>query len=128
MMLQFHIILLRILCVITSKRNWVFTTTQKNSERMSSWMSNNNAFPKKNYLPVKEFSLLLGCHWISPVLDRLRRNKPRATSQFYTVYHLMKKYNNQVKFLHQNCQRLLGQRLLLKIFLSVPDNKCVSGF
>ena len=40
----------------------------------------------------------------------------------------MKKYNDQVKFLHQNCQSVLGQRLLLKNFLSDLGDNCISGF
>ena len=40
----------------------------------------------------------------------------------------MKKYNDQVKFLHQNCQSVLGKRLLLKNFLSDLGDNCISGF
>ena len=111
MKLQFHIILLPILCVIKSKRNWVFTTTQKNPERMSSWMSNNNAYPKKNYLPVKEFSLLLGCHWISPVLVRLRRINPRATSKLRRVYNLKEKIQQPSKISTSKLSKLARKKV-----------------
>ena len=40
----------------------------------------------------------------------------------------MKKYNDQVKILHQNCQSVLGQLLLLKNFLSDLGDNCISGF
>ena len=41
---------------------------------------------------------------------------------------LMKKYNDQVFFLHENCQSVLEQRLLLKNFLSDLGDICISGF
>ena len=130
MRLQFHFILL-ILCVITSKRNWVFTTTPINSERISSCMSNNIAYPKKKII----FTCLLRNFLYSLVVIRfllflsgdveLNPGAPPNYTQFTT---LMKKYNDQVKFLHQNCQSVLGQRLLLKNFLSDLDDNCISGF
>ena len=120
-MLQFHIILLFILCVITLKRNWVFTTTAINPEKTSSCMSSNNAYPKmkiiltcllRNFLyslVVIRFTLFL----IGDV--ELNSGAPLNYTQFTSI---VKKYSNQVKFLHQNCQSVLGQRLVLKNFLS----------
>ena len=131
MKLQFHFILLLILCVITSKRNWVFTTTPINPERISSSMSNNNAHPKKKII----FTCLLTNFLYSLVVIRfllflsgdveLNPGPPLSYTQFTS---LMKKYNDQVKFLHQNCQSVLGQRLLLKHFLSDLGDNCISGF
>ena len=130
MKLQFHFILLLILCVITSKRNWVFTTTPINPERMLSCMSNNNAYPKKII-----FTCLLRNFLYSLVVIRfllflsndveLNPGPPLNYTQFTT---LMKKYNDQVKFLHQNCQSVLGQRLLIKKFLSALGDNSITGF
>ena len=131
MKLQFHIILLLILCVITSKRSWVFATTPINPERMSSCMSNNNAYPKKKII----FTCLLRNFLYSLVVIRfllflsgdveLKPGPPLNYTQFTS---LMKKYNDQVLFLHQNCQSVLGQRLLLKNFLSDLGDNYISGF
>ena len=129
MMLQFHIILLRILCVLTSKRNWVFTNTQKNPERTSSWMSNNNAFPKNKItclLKIFLYSLVVTGFLL--FLTGYVELNPRPPLNYAQLTTLMKKYNNQVKFLHQNCLSLLGQRLLLKNFQSDLGNNCVLGF
>ena len=133
MKLQFHFILLLMLCVITPKRNLVFTTTPINpeNERMSSCMSINNAYPKKKII----FTCLLRNFLYSLVVIRfllllsgdveLNPGPPLNYTQFTT---LMKKYNDQVKSPHQSCQSVLGQRLLLKNFLSDLVDNCVSGF
>ena len=131
MKLQFHIILLPILCVITSKRNWVFTTTPINPERMSSCMSNNNAYPKKKFI----FTCLLRNFLNSLVVIRfllflsgdLKLN-PGPPLNYTQFTNLMKTNNNQVKFQHQSCQSVLGQRLLLKNFLSDLGDNGISGF
>ena len=131
MKLQFHIVLLLILCVITSKRNWVFSTTPISPERMSSCMSNNNAYPKKKII----FTCLLRNFLYSLVVIRFllflwgKIEFNPGPSLIYTQFTaLMKKYDDQVKFLHQNCQSVLGQRLLLKNFLSDLSDSCISGF
>ena len=97
---------------------------------MSSYMSNNNAYPKKII-----FSCLLRNFLYSLVVIRfpfllsgdveLNPGPPLNYTQFTT---LMKKYNDQVKFPHQNCQSLLGQMLLLKKFLSDLGDNCISSF
>ena len=131
MKLQFHIILLPILCVITSKRNWVFTSTPINPERMISCMSNNNAYPKKKII----FTCLLRNFLNSLVVIRfllffsgdleLNPGPPLNYTQFST---LMKTNNDQVKFQHRNCQSVLGQSLLLKNFLSDLGDNGISSF
>ena len=98
---------------------------------MSSCMSNNNAYPKTKII----FTCLLRNILYSLVVIRfllflsgdveLNPGPPLNYTQFTT---LMKKYNDQVKFLHQNCQSVLGQRLLLKNFLSDLGDNCISGF
>ena len=98
---------------------------------MSSCMSNYNAYPKKKII----FTCLLRNFLYSLVVIRfllflsgdveLNPGPPLNYTQFTT---LMKKYNDQVKFLHQNCQSVLGQRLLLKNFLSDLGDNCISGF
>ena len=55
----------------------------------------------------------------------LKPGPPLNYTQFST---LMKKHNDQVKFLHQNCQSVLGQRFLLKNFLSDLGDNCILGF
>ena len=134
MKLQFHFILLLILCVITSKRNWVFTTSPINpeNEKMSSCMSNNNSYPKKKII----FTCLLRNFLYSLVVIRFLlflsgdvELNPGPTLSYTQFTTSMKKYNDQVKFLHQNCQSVLGQRLLLlKNFLSDLGDNCISGF
>ena len=101
MKLQFHFILFLILCVVTSKRNWVFTTTPTNpeSERMSSCMSNNNAYPKKKII----FTCLLRNFLYSLVVIRfllflsgdveLNPGPPLN----YAVYHLNEKIQRSSK-------------------------------
>ena len=133
MKLQFHFILLLILCVITSKRNWVITTKPINpeSERMSSCMSNNNAYPKKKII----FTCLLRNFLYSMVVIRFLlflsgdvELNPRPSLNYTQFTTLIKKCKDQVKFLHQTCQSVLGQRLLLKNFLSDLGDNCISGF
>ena len=131
MKLQFHIILLLILFVITSKRNWLFITTPINPERMSSCMSNKNVYPKKKII----FTCLLRIFYYSLVVIglplflsgdvELNPGPPLNNTKFTT---LMKKYNDQVNFLHQNRQSVLGQRRLLKNFPSDLGDNCNSGF
>ena len=98
---------------------------------MSSCMSNNNRYPKKKII----FTCLLRNFLYSLVVIRfllffsgdveLNPGPPLNYTQFTT---LMKKYNDQVKFQYQNCQSVLGQRLILKNFLSDLGDNCISGF
>ena len=98
---------------------------------MSLCMAYNNAYPKNKII----FTCLLRYFVYSMVVIRfllflsgdveLSPGPPLNYTQFTT---LMKKYNNQVKFLHQNRQCVLGQRLLLKNFLSDLSDNCISGF
>ena len=131
MNLQFHITLLLILCVITSKRNWVFTTTPINPERMSSYFSNNNAYPKKKII----LTCLLRNFFYSLVVIRFLlflsgdvELKPGPLLNYTQFTTSMKKYNDRVKLLHQNCQSVLGQKLLLKNFLSDLGDNCILDF
>ena len=98
---------------------------------MSSCMFNDNAYSKKKVI----YTCLLSNFLYSLVVIRfllllsgdveLNLGTHLNYTQFTT---LMKKYNDQVKFLHQNCQSVLGQRLLLKNFLSDLGDNCISGF
>ena len=131
MKLQFHIILLLILCVFTSTRNWVFITTPIDPDRILSCMSNNNAYPKKKIIStclLRNFHYsLVGIRFVLFLSSDVELN-PGPLLNYTQFTALIRKYNDPVKFLHHNCQTVLGLNLLLNSFLSDLGDNCISGF
>ena len=93
---------------------------------MSSCMS---SYSKKNII----FTCLLRNFFYSLVVGRVlflscdEELNPGPHFNYTQFTNLMKKYNDQISFLHPNCQSMLGQRLLLENFQSDLGDICILG-
>ena len=62
------------------------------------------------------------------ILDGDIESNPGPVLPYQKIVTKLKTTQNHLKFFHQNCQSIIGQRLLLKNLLSDLGENCISGF